>query len=362
MVALNPSRTVWLTRWVLVLLLLGVFAGCERPPVEPVQRGYRGTGMVQVYNPRTIEADAPRHAMPEIAAPARLRPGAPKAGAVYQNLQVLGDLSIAEFGRTMEAITSWIAPEQSCAYCHVEGNFADDGKYTKVVARRMLQMVRHVNSDLKAHVAETGVTCYTCHRGQPLPAYTWFKPTAAADLNMLGARNGQNAPGLAVGLASLPSPVFVDYLESEATARPIRVAGTTPLSNANRASIQQAEFTYALMTHMSQSLGVNCTFCHNSRAFASWDESSPQRAVAWQGIRMVRDLNSNYLSPLSGTFPEVPLGRLGPSKDAAKLHCATCHQGAYKPLNGAPMARHYPALYAGEPPAPSQAPRPTTLP
>ena len=30
-----------------------VTAACERPPVQMIQRGYRGTGMDQVYNPRT---------------------------------------------------------------------------------------------------------------------------------------------------------------------------------------------------------------------------------------------------------------------------------------------------------------------
>jgi photosynthetic reaction center cytochrome c subunit len=28
----------------------------------------------------------------------------------------------------------------------------------------------------------------------------------------------------------------------------------------------------------------------------------------------------------------------------AKLNCATCHQGAYKPLNGAQMAKDFPEL------------------
>jgi photosynthetic reaction center cytochrome c subunit len=30
--------------------------------------------------------------------------------------------------------------------------------------------------------------------------------------------------------------------------------------------------------------------------------------------------------------------------DVAKLNCATCHQGAYKPLNGAQMAKDFPEL------------------
>ena len=38
----------------------------------------------------------------------------------------------------------------------------------------MLQMMQHINATWKTHVAETGVTCYTCHRGKPVPANIWF--------------------------------------------------------------------------------------------------------------------------------------------------------------------------------------------
>jgi photosynthetic reaction center cytochrome c subunit len=44
---------------------------------------------------------------------------------------------------------------------------------------------------------------------------------------------------------------------------------------------------------------------------------------------------------LTDTFPAHRKGALG---DVAKINCATCHQGAYKPLNGAPMARDFPEL------------------
>ena len=337
-----------LGRIVFLGLMLGVFAalqGCEKPPTDSSQRGYRGTGMLQVTNPSTVEAKAASNALPQIAPPARVRANAPLAGAVYQNVQVLGNVSVAEFARTMDAITAWVSPAASCAYCHVEGNFASDDKYTKVVARRMLQMVRHVNDDWSTHVAATGVTCYTCHRGQPLPTEVWFKPAPQdPDPGFIGNRNGQNMPARQAGLAALPAEVFERFLAAEPTDTSVRVASGTALPTTSSAPVQSAEATYALMFHLSGALGVNCTYCHNSRAFASWEESTPQRVTAWHGLRMARDLNSNYLSPLSGTFPEIPAGRLGPLKDAAKVNCATCHQGAFKPLLGAQMARHYPAL------------------
>jgi len=320
------------------LAALALLAGCERPPIESVQRGYRGTAMVGVYNPRTLEAQAPKHQAPE-AVPA-VPAGGPAASTVYKNVQVLGDLGLAEFTRTMVAITQWVAPEQGCAYCHAGGNFEADDLYTKVVARKMLQMTRTVNTSWKSHVADTGVTCYTCHRGKPVPENIWFTdsgPTARS--RHMGERAGQNYPSKVPAYASLPVDPFTPFLKE---AREIRVYGTTALPEGNLQSIKQAEWTYSLMTHMSDALGVNCTYCHNSQSFGSWEGSTPQRATAWHGIRMARSLNNTYMEPLTATFPKE---RLGPEGDVAKANCATCHQGAYKPLYGAAMAKDFPALH-----------------
>jgi len=338
------TRTVLL----LALLLVGTTLVVKFlvPLADSVQRGARGTAMVQVYDPKALAAQAANNEMPPIAPLARVRANAPKAGASYKNVRVLGELTLGEFGRTMNSITAWVAPGQSCAYCHVDGDFSADDKYTKVVARRMLQMVQNVNTRWSAHVGSTGVTCYTCHRGNNLPQQVWFRtPAARPGSGLLGDRAGQNAPAPAVGYAALPGDPFSAYLESPGAALPVRVAGTTALPTGNRHSVKQAEFTYGLMTHMSRSLGVNCTYCHNSRSFSSWEQSSPQRVTAWYGLRMVREVNHDYLDPLTTTFPAVPVGRLGPTGDSAKVNCATCHQGAFKPLYGAQMAKHYPAMW-----------------
>ena len=93
--------------------------------------------------------------------------------------------------------------------------------------------------------------------------------------------------------------------------------------------------------NFSQSLGVNCTYCHNSRSWADWSQSPPQRLTAWYGIRMVRELNNEYLNPLHDVFPAA---RLGPTGDSPKVNCATCHNGVYKPLFGVSMAKDFPEL------------------
>ena len=333
-------RTFSLASFVLALSLL---SGCERPPIETVQTGFRGTAMVQVYNPRTIAKQVPLNVAPE--APEAASADGPKAKDIYQNVKVLGDLSVAQFTRHMVSITQWVAPEAGCAYCHNLENLADDSKYTKVVARRMIEMTQRINSDWKQHVAETGVTCYTCHRGNNVPQQVWYAPKDRKYANsVLGDLAGQNQAAKSVGLTSLPFDPFTPYLMGAAD---IRVNGDAAMAMkgdaANRHSTKQAEHTFALMVHMSESLGVNCTYCHNTRNFQAWDESRPQRVTSWHGIRMARDINNDYLTPLTGNFPA---NRLGPKGDVAKVNCTTCHQGAYKPLYGAPMAKDFPELQA----------------
>jgi photosynthetic reaction center cytochrome c subunit len=323
--------------------------GCERLPMQTTQIGYRGVAMETVTNPRTLAKLQAANQVP-VALPATTA-DPPMAKDIYQNIKVLNDLSLGEFTRVMLAMTSWVAPpEQGCNYCHVPDNLALDDKYQKVVARRMLEMTRHVNNDWTAHVAKTGVTCYTCHRGQPIPATVWFKdPGPKRATGMLGNNAGQNTPGRSIGLTSMQFDPFSPYLQD---AQPVPVASSAALPSTNHASIQQTEQTYALMMNISQGLGVNCTFCHESRAFRDWTQSTPQRAVAWHALRMTRELNNSYLVPLTSTFPA---SRLGPLGDVAKVNCQTCHQGVSKPLFGAPMVADYEELRARAAPPPPPA-------
>ena len=310
-----------------------LLSGCERPSPLTTQEGFRGTGMVDVQNAHTLALKQATNAVPVPLPPASA--GGPPASVAFQNLKVLGNVSVGEFTRTMLAMTNWVSPQEGCAYCHNPANMASDEKYTKIVARRMIQMTQHVNADWKNHVAETGVTCYTCHRGNPVPSQIWFKHVEDVRSKFAGNKGGQNEPTQAVGLTSLPYDPFSTFLQGDAD---IRTVAKTALPAGDMHSIKQTEWTYALMMHISKSLGVNCTYCHNSRSFTDWDQSRPQRATAYFGIRMVRDLNNNFLVPLADTLPP---GRHGAGGDGPKVNCATCHQGAFKPMLGVSMLQDY---------------------
>ena len=287
-----------------------------------------------------------------------------RAKDVYQNVQVLGDLSSEEFNYTMAAITNWVSPADGtvpnggCNYCHNPENMASDELYTKVVARKMLQMTRRVNSTWKPHFSLSknagngaGVTCWTCHRGQPVPAVAWSESVPEPGY-LKGNRRGQNEPVSTVGYSSLPNDPFTALLQGK---NEIRVGGPRAFPSGHVASIPATEQTYGLMIHMSQGLGVNCTYCHNTQNFANWSQSRPQRVNAWYGLRMVRDINDNYITAIGAVWPA---NRLGPNGDPKKVNCTTCHRGINKPLGGYPMLKDYPGLkgpYHGDvaaPPAP----------
>jgi photosynthetic reaction center cytochrome c subunit len=319
------------------LLTVDVLLGMEHPPIIGVQRGFRGTAMDQIYDPNILAALKVGAKVPASLPPAS--PAGVKAAVAYKNVKVLGDLSVGQFTRLMVSITNWVAPKQGCAYCHNVANMADDTNYTKIVARRMLQMTQNINGNWQSHVQNVGVTCYTCHGGNPVPKNIWFNnPGPESAGGLAETATGMAHPTALINDSSLPYDPFTPFLEQ---AQNIRVQGETALPTGNLSSIKQTEWTYALMIHFSQALGVNCTYCHNTRDLGNWADSSPARVTAWYGIRMVRDLNNNYLDPLHGVFPDYRKGALG---DSPKVNCATCHQGIYKPLYGVSMLKGFPEL------------------
>jgi photosynthetic reaction center cytochrome c subunit len=334
MTTLKVSRIV-----VLALMCLSAWA-CERPPMQTTQLGYRGLGMQQVDNPRLITAA--NRALNAVPPPLPLLPAeGQRAGELYTNVQIpaLQNLSVAQFSVLMTALTTWVAPTQGCVYCHVGENYASDDIYSKVASRRMLQMTMAINRDWNEHVGATGVTCYTCHRGRPVLEEVWLEvPEQRGAGGFTAQTRGQNSPAALAGLASVPGDPLTPFLRG---GEDIRAQGNTALPVTPGKSIQETEATYSLMMHMSDALGVNCTYCHNSRSFAPWESSTPARVTAYHGLRMTRDINNTYVEPLRTVLPAE---RLGPLGDAPKASCTTCHRGLSRPLNGVSMLDSHPVL------------------
>lgn len=321
-----------------LLILIGSLVGPDWsvPPVDSTQLGYRGTGMELIQDrERQAQLEAANIPPPP---PYEADPEGERAGDIYENVQVLGDLSDDQFNQFMASITEWVSPDAGCDYCHNPENLASDEVYTKVVSRRMIQMTQAINANWKDHVGTVGATCYTCHRGQTVPEFVWHLETEPkAMTGIIGYRAEQNVVAKNAGLTSLPQNHLNTYLLNEEN---IRVHSEVALAAKvdNDSGVMDTEGTYALMMHMSESLGVNCLTCHNSRAFNDWDQSPPQRVTAWHGIRMARDINQNFLVDLTPVFPS---NRLGPAGDVLKVSCQTCHQGLQKPLNGISMLQDY---------------------
>ena len=55
-----------------------------------------------------------------------------------------------------------------CTHCHIDGSWSDASKPTFDFAQRMNRMVAALNAGPLQGVG--AITCWTCHRGQPVPA------------------------------------------------------------------------------------------------------------------------------------------------------------------------------------------------
>src|SRR4051812_4236906 len=93
------------------------------------------------------------------------------------NVKVLTGLNAQQFQEEMNFIVQGLGV--TCGTCHVRGNFASEDKPQKQTARKMLEMVKAINTanfpDYKPKDGESvlgRVTCYTCHRGETTPKST----------------------------------------------------------------------------------------------------------------------------------------------------------------------------------------------
>ena len=113
------------------------------------------------------------------------RAGEALARDAYENAEpLLGDLTVGNYDRLVEAMRVWTG---------IPGLFDGEETYQTVVARQMIQMTQSINETWGDHVAPAGVTCYTCHRGEPVPIEhlvrhlaRWWSPSRAGRATRTG--------------------------------------------------------------------------------------------------------------------------------------------------------------------------------
>ena len=176
-----------------------------------------------------------------------------------------------------------------------------EDSYQDTVASMMIGMTQALNNEWDGHIGETGVNCYTCHRGEAVPSYVWFQAHPSVEV-MDGWGGVQNRVTALSQSTSLPSDALPKLLVED---NRITVHDLEPRVAAEEGdpTWQDTERTYSLMNYFSNSLNVNCVFCHNSRAFYDPEQVTPQWSTEMLGISMVQELNNDWLVPLEDVYP-----------------------------------------------------------
>ena len=121
--------------------------------------------------PDSVTAERNRYAN-EVLASIKGRENAP-AESVFKNLKVLGGFPAQRLVLAMNQ--GWgKALGVSCTHCHVAGDWANDLKKPKDIARDMVRMGNVISKQLASiqglNDRRPIVNCTTCHRGQLKPA------------------------------------------------------------------------------------------------------------------------------------------------------------------------------------------------
>ena len=198
-----------------------------------------------------------------------------------QNAKILKGLSTAQiYGYMVNQFSGGLGV--SCQHCHnlAQGNFADDTNPNKHVARQMLLMAGDLNQNwitqLPASVGNYQVSCATCHNGLPV--------------NLSGAPSTLNRPGTLSNYPADQAPVPDNFKIKLDTPGDIELLQVTGKLNADLFDVQYNQY---VMTHMNQSLGVGCAFCHNAAYFPS--NEVPQKGHALIMLKMIQYLNAGQV-------------------------------------------------------------------
>lgn len=225
-----------------------------------------------------------------------------------QNVKVLTGMTTAEIWTFM---TSYVAGglQVDCTYCHNLNNFAAEGAEVgdDVVAERKatavihLEMVADLNQNWLTQLADVDnkqpsgvqIICATCHMGDPLPVAWPDNPHGLPDDFRLPLDN-------------------LDVL---------LVTGKS-----GEVSLDMVQYNQHTMYHFTNSLGVGCTHCHNSRYFPEWNQ--PAKYYALTMLEMNQHILNTYSESMNDQEPS----------------CYLCHYNQVRPPGAVESAARLPAV------------------
>jgi hypothetical protein len=229
-------------------------------------------------------AAAPPPSASSPTTPSQPAPAAPMkpllAEDVYQHVEIFKGKPAGTVLIAMNALRGLLGVD--CTHCHTQYDWANESKPAKLKARQHFQMIRFINHNYFAD--KNAASCWTCHRGQAVPAAFQRDPAAIAR---------------ATKLMNIP-PDAADK-PAEQVFKNIRTFKGVP---AGRLPV--------VMTLFTTSLGVDCKHCHAGDSYASDDK--PEKEKARQMLTVVS----------KGILREF-YGGNGP------VTCYSCHQGHVKP-------------------------------
>ena len=215
---------------------------------------------------------------------------AKRAGELFKNVQLLGKLTGLRFMAAMQSMEPDLGVR--CVHCHVRSDFPSDEKPPKERARVMLKMNAAINDHTFG--GEVRVTCYTCHRGEPVPP-PLPPPRALPDFE-----------------APVPELREEDKQKpAEAVYQNIKVLKGAP-----------AERVMIAMGFIANALAVRCSHCHVPGRWDSDEKRPKQRAR--EMFALLGFINKTY-------YPEAARGVQG----APSASCSMCHRGSPVPARKA---------------------------
>ncbi|MDQ3816845.1 MAG: c-type cytochrome [Acidobacteriota bacterium] len=188
----------------------------------------------------SITASQTRPSLDESYAPNSVSPQAGPEETVEQtrkNIKVLKGLPESRLFPVMNFVGDSLGVK--CVFCHVMSAdnhwvWESDEKPTKLIARRMMQMVMDLNRTNGPDFTQGAVTCYTCHRGQP-------SPVNLPPMPIVGSAHEPGGQFLESAVAEIPHPTPDQILERYVIA----VGGKAQISNVRtmliRATVERTQ-------------------------------------------------------------------------------------------------------------------------